>query len=99
MIGREILKTVECFLNLRQTALSSTASPAQSAPAQSDPAQQDSQDDYGMDEFDFEDPALNALLGVEGAAVPVPDESSVTEKATQASDKVFAEVSPDFFVL
>ncbi|GAA5849929.1 hypothetical protein JCM5353_000681 [Sporobolomyces roseus] len=104
MIGREILKTVECFLNLRQTALSSTASPAQSAPAQSDPAQQDSQDDYGMDEFDFEDPALNALLGVEGAEVPIPDDSSVVDKAARDSDKVLAEViksslAPAFFHL
>jgi len=96
MIGREILKTIECFLDLRRTALGSITSPAhppQPPPAQVTTAQQDSQDDYGMDEFDFEDPALDALLGVQGAAVTPPDDSSDTLKATRDSDQAFAEVS------
>jgi hypothetical protein len=82
MIGREVLKTIDCFLNLRKDAVQAISS-AQGASS----GQHDSQDDYGMDEFDFEDPALDALLGLD--TIPT-DQALAQSQAALERDKVFA---------
>ncbi|GAA5842711.1 hypothetical protein JCM3766R1_005759 [Sporobolomyces carnicolor] len=103
MIGREVLETIACYLELRSSALQ--AIQARSVPDKEVPPipQQDSQDDYGMDEFDFNDPALDALLG-EGedhdAAVALDGEA----EAIQSKDKLLvqtikADLGPAFFSL
>ncbi|GAA5821727.1 hypothetical protein JCM10212_002169 [Sporobolomyces blumeae] len=102
MIGREILNTVDCFLDLRAAALAPTAQPTQAVLE----TQGESQDDYGMDEFDFEDPALNALLGIDGGG-GAPSPSGTAEPAAsgaRAADERFAELvkstlAPAFFHL
>ncbi|GAA6007519.1 hypothetical protein JCM11491_004193 [Sporobolomyces phaffii] len=98
MIGREVLKTIDCFLILRSEALQAIAPP----PREPSSTQQDSQDDYGMDEFDFADPAFDALLGVEDAAAP--DQFALDARATLDADKTLAKfiksnLAPAFFSL
>ncbi|GAA5980665.1 hypothetical protein JCM5350_003583 [Sporobolomyces pararoseus] len=103
MIGREVLKTIDCYLDLRSISLEAIVP----APPPTDPssAQQDSQDDYGMGEFDFEDPALDALLGG-GEAVPGVTSDLVTSESQVRleSDKLLAQtvmktLVPSFFNL
>ena len=56
MIGREVISMMSCFLDARIEAL----------PRASLGDTNDSQDDFGVfDVMDFEDSALNALLGVQ----------------------------------
>ncbi|GAA5930751.1 uncharacterized protein JCM15063_002448 [Sporobolomyces koalae] len=94
MIGREILKMINCFLDLRQMALSAIAPVV---------VVSESQDDYGMDEFDFEDPTLDALLGTEGEP-PAPAKPQDDPQAALEQDKILAEriktcIGPSFFSL
>lgn len=74
MIGSEVVKTIGCFLDVRRLALPQRQRVEEAAGH--------SQDDFGMFDIDFEDPALDAMLGVEEAAVVVPprDEHKVKEK-------------------
>lgn len=90
MIGREVLKTIDCFLDLRSQALQAVAPPPADAEPQA--TQQESQDDYGMDEFDFNDPALDALLGGEEVAPPRVEAIAELE-VIRAKDKTLASVS------
>jgi hypothetical protein len=91
MIGREVLKTIDCYLNLRSKALQALTPPPR---AESSSVQQDSQDDYGMDEFDFADPALGALLGEgDGVEASSPDQAQVVSSDVFETDKVLAKVS------
>lgn len=76
MLGLEVIKAINCFLSLRATAL---APPLALAPI--DPATGNSQDEFGMFDFDYEDPALNAMLGIEAAAEVVLSENRVKDKA------------------
>lgn len=76
MLGQELVNTVHAFLDARSDAL----------PRARARSIHDSQDDYGVfDAMDFEDPALDALLGVE----PVKNGTSDFFER----DKTFARVS------
>ncbi|GAA5862088.1 hypothetical protein JCM3774_006171 [Rhodotorula dairenensis] len=93
MIGREAIKTIECFLDVRQAAMA----PHAPAPPSTSSGNGESQDDYGGLDFDFDDPALNALLGV----VETPGDPRAE---TRAKDKATAEllksvIIPAFFRL
>ncbi|GAA6053760.1 hypothetical protein JCM3770_005104 [Rhodotorula araucariae] len=100
MIGREAIRTVECFLDVRDAALPRAAGPAQ---AIGDNAGV-SQDDFGMlDDLDFNDPALNAMLGIETGGGNACDEQQ-HEDVLKTKDKAFAEllkstIAPAFFRL
>lgn len=76
MLGLEVIKAINCFLSIRATAL---APPLALLPV--DPGVGNSQDEFGMFDFDYEDPALNAMLGVEAAADVVLSENRVQDKA------------------
>lgn len=80
MIGSEVVKTIASFLDVRRRALPHRAVEELAG---------ESQDDFGMFDMDFEDPALDALLGVErdGPAEAPQDQLKVKEQA-------FAQVSP-----
>lgn len=83
MIGRETIKTIECFLDVRHAAMAPPPSAALAADAGN--GNGESQDDYGGLDFDFDDPALNALLGV----VETPGDPRADLKT---KDKATAEV-------
>ncbi|GAA5971541.1 hypothetical protein JCM3765_005584, partial [Sporobolomyces pararoseus] len=103
MIGREVLKTIDCYLDLRSISLVAIAPPP--PPTETSSVQQDSQDDYGMGEFDFEDPALDALLGGGEAAPSAPFDPILSKsQASLESDKALAQTAmktlvPSFFNL
>lgn len=78
MIGRETIKTIECFLDVRQAAMAPQVAPTLAASS----GNGESQDDYGGLDFDFDDPALNALLGVEETAGGAQAEVRAKDKAT-----------------
>lgn len=86
MIGREAIKVIDCFLDVRRAAL-----PRQKAiQAANDDGQGESQDDFGtFDDLDFDDPTLNAMLGIEGDAAGVGG----GDDALRSADKACAEVS------
>jgi len=89
MIGREAIRTIECFLDVRRAAL-----PRPLAPQAGAAAHGESQDDFGMlDDLDFDDPALNAMLGIDGGA-GVADGQQQRDNELKAKDKAFAEVRP-----
>ncbi|GAA5932404.1 hypothetical protein JCM1841_001376 [Sporobolomyces salmonicolor] len=102
MIGREVIKTIECFLDIRRAALPR-------APVPAPPAAQDeggiSQDDYGMfDDLDYEDPSLTALLGIENGTVDKDDRMASKSTELQSRDQAVAEIvkaslAPAFFRL
>ncbi|BGP51428.1 hypothetical protein JCM10450v2_007370 [Rhodotorula kratochvilovae] len=100
MIGREAIRTIDCFLDVRRAALPRAAGPAQAAGEESGV----SQDDFGMlDDLDFDDPALNAMLGIEAAGCSA-DAQQRLEDELKAKDKAFAEllkstIAPAFFRL
>lgn len=50
MIGTEVLKCLQCFLNLRTVAIGPKI-------------QAESFDEFGLDDFDFNDPTLNDMIG------------------------------------
>jgi hypothetical protein len=85
MIGRETIKTIECFLDVRHAAMAPPPSAALAADADAGNGNGESQDDYGGLDFDFDDPALNALLGV----VETPGDPRADLKT---KDKATAEV-------
>ncbi|GAA5891519.1 hypothetical protein JCM8208_007311 [Rhodotorula glutinis] len=99
MIGREAIRTIECFLDVRRAAL-----PRPTVPQGAAAGHGDSQDDFGMlDDMDFDDPALNAMLGIDGGA-GVADGQQKREDEIKAQDKAFAEllrtrIAPAFFRL
>ncbi|GAA6037754.1 hypothetical protein JCM8097_002325 [Rhodosporidiobolus ruineniae] len=101
MIGRETIQMLTCFLDTRRSALP-RPTPPQPAPA-GDAGNGESQDDYGMlDDLDFDDPALNAMLGIEPAGAA--DSQKEREDAVRVKDKVFGQLvverlSPAFFAL
>lgn len=74
MLGLEVIKAINCFLSIRATAL---APPLALAPVEPG----NSQDEFGMFDFDYEDPALNAMLGVGAAADDVLSENRIKDKA------------------
>lgn len=78
MIGREIFKCIECFLELRLTVMH--------PPREEEPAGV-SQDEFGMFEIDYADPALNAMLGVEVSS------QSTTQSENKVKDVALAKVS------
>jgi hypothetical protein len=80
MIGLEIIKCINCFLDVRLLALPHRQR-AQEAPV--------SQDEFGIFEMDYEDPALDALLGVEAGAL-----AGGADADLRTSDLAFAQVSP-----
>ncbi|BGP03234.1 hypothetical protein RTG_02578 [Rhodotorula toruloides ATCC 204091] len=97
MIGREAIKVIDCFLDVRRAAL-----PRKNvAQAANDGGQGESQDDFGtFDDLDFDDPTLNAMLGIEGEAA----DTGGGDDALRASDKACAEllkttITPAFFRL
>ncbi|BGP11154.1 hypothetical protein JCM10049v2_007053 [Rhodotorula toruloides] len=97
MIGREAIKVIDCFLDVRRAAL-----PRQKAiQAANDDGQGESQDDFGtFDDLDFDDPTLNAMLGIEGDAAGVGG----GDDALRSADKACAEllkttITPAFFRL
>ena len=59
IVGSQVLSCINEFLGCRQKALP-TATNAHAA--------RESQDEYGDFDFDYDDPALNAMLGVDGQA-------------------------------
>jgi hypothetical protein len=79
MIGLEVVKCINCFLDVRRSAL-----PHRQAQEEEKGI---SQDDYGMFEMDFEDPALNAMLGLEAT-----DATTTEQDQMRTRDRVFAEV-------
>ncbi|GAA5839103.1 hypothetical protein JCM9279_002597 [Rhodotorula babjevae] len=99
MIGREAIRTIECFFDVRRAAL-----PRPSAPQAAAAGHGESQDDFGMlDDLDFDDPALNAMLGIDGGS-GVADSQQQREDELKAKDKAFAEllrttIAPAFFRL
>ncbi|GAA5960664.1 hypothetical protein JCM21900_005446 [Sporobolomyces salmonicolor] len=102
MIGREVIKTIECFLDIRRAALPRAPAPAPLA------AQDEggiSQDDYGMfDDLDYEDPSLTALLGIENGMVDKDDRVASKSTELQSRDQAVAEIvkaslAPAFFHL
>lgn len=76
MIGFEVLKTINSYLDLRTRAI-----PKQEV-ILAQPEENSSQDEYGILDFDYEDPALNAMMGV-----------IIETPAWAVKDKAFAEVS------
>jgi hypothetical protein len=97
MIGREAIRTITCFLDLRRSALPRPhpAPPAPTAATGADDENGISQDDYGMmDDLDFDDPALNAMLGIE--TTPAVDGVKSKEDEVKEKDKAFGEVRPLF---
>lgn len=74
MIGREAIKTIDCFLDVRAAALAP-------APAVVVQTSGESQDSYGDLDLDFDDPALNALLGMAAPAVDPQAELRAKDKA------------------
>jgi len=97
MIGREVIQTIDCFLDTRRAALKALA------PAAAEPAG-DSQDEFGQfDELDYDDPALAAMFGM-GETVaaddPGPGAGAVSGRESDAErirrqEKAFAEVVRD----
>ena len=73
MVGTEVLKCLQCFLNLRSAVIQPKA-------------QTDSFDEFGLDDFDFNDPALNDMIGFQANEDP--------EKGRRDQDKAFAQVGP-----
>lgn len=78
MIGSEVVKTIGSFLDARRRALPHFAV--------QEPAGE-SQDDFGMFDIDFEDPALDALLGVERDGP-----SEAPQDQLKAKEQAFAQV-------
>lgn len=79
-----MLKTINCFLNMRQKALPRR---------QAEEANGVSQDEFGMFEIDYDDPALSAMLGVEGGvAGTAQSEVLVKDRAlSEASTSLLAD--------
>ncbi|GAA5872737.1 hypothetical protein JCM1840_004505 [Sporobolomyces johnsonii] len=102
MIGREVIKTIECFLDVRRAALPRAA--ALALPATQDEGGM-SQDDFGMfDDLDYEDPSLNALLGIESDTIDKDDGLASRSTELQAKDEAIAKIvkaslAPAFFHL
>lgn len=91
MIGREAIRTVECFLDVRRAALPRASASTTAASGGGNGGE--SQDDFGMlDDLDFDDPALNAMLGIQGGGGGAPDSQQQREDELKAKDKAFAEV-------
>lgn len=87
MIGREAIKVIDCFLDVRRTALPHK----KSAQAADDDGHGESQDDFGtFDDLDFDDPTLNAMLGIEGETA---GSGTGGDDALRTTDKACAEVS------
>ncbi|GAA6014496.1 hypothetical protein JCM10207_001627 [Rhodosporidiobolus poonsookiae] len=87
MIGRETVKTMSCFFDVRRAAL---PRPPQPQLALAD-GNGESQDDYGMlDDLDFDDPALNALLGIETTGNAAGGSTAADE--VRAKDKALGEL-------
>ncbi|KAL8280033.1 hypothetical protein RQP46_007614 [Phenoliferia psychrophenolica] len=90
VVGREILDCLDAFFDVRTAALPARHQPALELGV--------SQDEFGSFDVDFDDPALNELLGVDLQAVEA-------EKAElQAQDRAFAEtiqarIEPELFRL
>lgn len=78
MIGLEIIKSLSCFLDIRRSAL-----PRKDI-LEAGNGLGNSQDEFGMFDFDYEDPALDALLGLEG--------NKLEKDEVRVKDKAFAEV-------
>ncbi|SCV73101.1 BQ2448_7026 [Microbotryum intermedium] len=98
MIGLEIVRTVVCFLDLRAKAQPRTSATAPLAAAGAGI----SQDEFGMfDEMDFEDPALNAMLGVESttASAGIDGRDLFQKKDAEFAHMIKSELSPAFFRL
>ncbi|GEM12530.1 methyl methanesulfonate-sensitivity protein 22 [Rhodotorula toruloides] len=99
MIGREAIKVIDCFLDVRRAALPRKKNAAQVA---NDAGQEESQDDFGtFDDLDFDDPTLNAMLGIEGEGAGA---GAGGDDALRSADKACAEllkttVTPAFFRL
>lgn len=95
LVGTEILKCLRTYLDLRGQAVDRFK------------RAEASQDDFGFDDFDFNDPALNDLIGFEGAPplAPTTDPSSATTaERVQEQDAELAkllknEISPALFRL
>lgn len=85
MIGLEVLKCINCFLNIRQSAL-----PRRIAL----PVTGVSQDEFGMFEMDYTDAAFDDLLGGGGAAGP----ADVEKENKKQKDLEFAAVRPSFLL-
>lgn len=86
MIGLEVVRCINCFLDLRRMAL-----PRRSATREEPESNNTgvSQDEFGMFDLDIDDPELNRLLGVQtGEEEPVEKEVEVVKK----EDKKLAEV-------
>ncbi|SCZ94370.1 BZ3500_MvSof-1268-A1-R1_Chr12-2g03853 [Microbotryum saponariae] len=100
MIGLEIVRTVACFLDLRAKAKPRINATAPLAATGADAGI--SQDEFGMfDEMDFEDPALNAMLGVESTTAPEggDDRDLFKRKDAGFAQMIKSELSPAFFRL
>ncbi|GAA5990379.1 hypothetical protein JCM10908_007345 [Rhodotorula pacifica] len=96
MIGRETIKTIECFLDVRHAAMTAPALATAAAVINND-GNGESQDDYGGLDFDFDDPALNALLGGEENAADPKAELRAKDKAS--AELLKSTIIPAFFRL
>ncbi|KDE03238.1 hypothetical protein MVLG_06267 [Microbotryum lychnidis-dioicae p1A1 Lamole] len=100
MIGLEIVRTVACFLDLRARAKPRINATTPLAATDADAGI--SQDEFGMfDDMDFEDPALNAMLGVESTTAREggDDRDLFKRKDAGFAQMIKSELSPAFFRL
>ena len=72
MIGTEVLKCLQCFLNLRTFAIGPKV-------------QAESFDEFGLDDFDFNDPTLNDMIGFQA--------NGDSEAVMRTQDRALAQVS------
>lgn len=79
IVGNELLDLIECFLDVRTLVIHPRRVIVEEAAGIS-------QDEFGIFDMDFEDPALNAMLGV-GA----PSQSN-TQSENMVKDKALVKV-------
>jgi hypothetical protein len=77
VVGSQVLSCINDFLSARQKAIPARAPP---------PPARESQDDYGDFDFDYDDPALNAMLGVEAASNKTDERSDKTLLETREAE-------------
>ena len=78
----EVVKCIQCFLNLRSRVIEPL-----------NRQQSTSQDDYGMDDMDFNDPALNNMIGYGDVQAVGSDNLDVSKRE---KDEAFASVSSSY---
>merc|ERR1711974_474285 len=83
VVGFQLLRCFECFLNIRRQAMPRlTAAVGPTG---------ESQDEYGDFDFDYNDPALAAILG-EAVDIPPSAHDTAAKVDLKALDRTFAEL-------